>query len=145
MYSNHFKQERETAMKIVLMIMMLFSASACMGIQENQASAFPIQKITVTLTAPDAGWRVRILEVHRLGKELWVVSEAYRMKGMSSQVISTIEDMVEIAAPPLPVVHFIMGKTWAWSDERDSNRYIDSRDDIPAEFDKGECLFQRRE
>ena len=132
-------------MKKGLLVLMLLSAVACMGMKENQAAVFPSQKITVAVTVPDSGWRVRIMEVHRVEESLWVFSELAHLKGQSSQVISTVKDSIEIAAPSLPVVHFIIGKTWNWTDKKDSNRYIVSREDIAHDFQKGECLYQKKD
>ncbi|MBA4366176.1 MAG: hypothetical protein C0403_00855 [Desulfobacterium sp.] len=132
-------------MKKIWLVIMLFSAMACMGMQGNSASRYPVQKISVTVNVPDSGWRVRILEVHRVNEELWVVSELYRLEGKSSQVVSSIEDLVEIPAPTLPVVHFIIGKTWGWSAKTDSNHYIRSRKEIADKLSKGECIYPKRD
>ncbi len=130
-------------MKKVWLVMMLLSAMACMGMQENSASRFSVQKISVTVDVPDSGWRVRILEVHRVKEELWVFSDMYRLEGKSSQVISKAEDQVEIPAPPLPIVHFITGKTWGWTGKKDSNRYIRSRLEMDDKISQGECLYHK--
>jgi hypothetical protein len=132
-------------MKKIWLAMMMLSAMACMGMQGNLASRYPVQKISVTVNVPDSGWRIRILEVHRVKEELWVVSELYRLEGKSSQVVSRIEDQVEIPAPSLPVVHYIIGKTWGWSAKTDVNRYIHSRKEIAEKFSQGECIYQKKE
>ena len=132
-------------MKNVFLIIMLLSATACIGMKENHAGGSSPMRITVSVSVPDAGWRVDIREVNRVGQELWVVSELKHRDGMAAQVISTVTDTVEVAVETLPVVHYVVGKNWSWTGKGDANHYIDTVNDIPEEVSTGECLYKKRE
>ncbi len=121
---------------------MISCSMACMGMQIQSSERDLKKDIAITLQVPDSGWRIRILEVHRVNKELWVISEVYRMKGMAAQVISTVEDTVTVPDSDLPVTHFVLGKTWNWSDNSPVT-FIDSKDDIMKNLKSGECLYQK--
>jgi hypothetical protein len=115
---------------------------ACMGMQGQSSESDLKQDIAVKLQVPDSGWRIRILEVYRVHNELLVITEVYRMKGMAAQVISTVEDKVTVSAPALPITHFIIGKTWNWSDGS-PYKFIDSKDAINKDLKAGECLYKK--
>jgi hypothetical protein len=132
-------------MRRIFLIIMLLSATACMGMRENHATESVRQKVSVSVPVPDSGWRVTIQEVNRVGQELWVVSELRHRDGMAAQVISTVTDSVEVSADSLPVIHYVIGKNWPWTAKGDANKYIDSADDIPGEIRTGECLYKKRE
>jgi hypothetical protein len=113
-----------------------------MGAQLQSAEKDMKQDITVKLQVPDSGWRIRILEIYKVNQELWVISEVYRMKGMAAQVISTVEDTVTVPGSKLPVIHFVIGKTWNWSDDGPV-RFIGSKNEIINSLESGECLYKR--
>ena len=129
-------------MKKVCLFVMIFCSMACMGMQVQSSETGLKQDITVKLQVPDSGWRIRILEIHKVNKELVVISEVYRMKGMAAQVISTIEDTVMVPASELKVTHFVIGKTWNWSDGSPYT-FIGSKDEIMKDLKSGECLYKR--
>jgi zinc protease len=129
-------------MKKVCLFVLIFCLMACMGMQVQSSETDLKQDVTVKLQVPDSGWRIRILEIHKVNKELWVISEVYRMKGMAAQVISTVEDTVTVPVSDLPVTHFVIGKTWNWSDGSPYT-FIGSKDEIMKNLNAGECLYKR--
>lgn len=129
-------------MKKACLFILIIGLTACMDMQLQSSEMDMKRDITVKLQVPDSAWRIRILEIHQVNRELWVISEVYRMKGMAAQVISTVEDTVTVPVPELPVVHFVVGKTWKWSDDG-SITFIGSKDEIMKNLKSGECLYKR--
>lgn len=85
--------------------------------------------IQVTLTVPSSAEKIQIQEVYQTNKELWVLSQV-KGGGIGLAVISTTKDQVSVAAPNLPVKHFVLGKRWNW--KKEDYTYLKSR----AQFDK---------
>jgi len=129
-------------MKKAYLSILIICLMACMGMPLQSSEMDMKQDITVKLQVPDSGWRIRILEIHKVKQELWVISEVYRMKGMAAQVISTVEDTVTVPVSELPVVHFVVGKKWKWSDGG-SITFIGSKNEIMENLKSGECLYKR--
>ena len=107
--------------------------------------AGPARKISVRLDAPDAGWRIRILEVHRTENQLAVISRLEQTATEAAATISTISDSVQIPDPgvELPVVHFVTGKTWDWG-ESEGYRFIKSIDELRPQLEQAERLYPSR-
>ena len=102
-------------------------------------------ELTVKLKVPDAAWTIVIDEVRRVDDELWMVSTVSRDPDrMGAQVISTVRASVKLAAPELPVKHFIIGKTWKWENE-EPYTFIRSRNQIGNALDAGTLLYRRSE
>ena len=91
--------------------MLLLLAGSC-----HQASAGETA-VSVQLTVPDGGWKIRIVQVYQTPTHLLAVSKLERGAGPAIQVISKVEDSVKVPAPELPVRHYILGKTWKWSNK----------------------------
>ena len=70
--------------------------------------------VSVQLTVPDGGWKIRIVQVYQNSTHLLAVSKLERHRGPAIQVISQAKDSVKVKAPKLPVRHFVLGKTWNW-------------------------------
>ena len=70
--------------------------------------------VSVQLTVPDGGWKIRIDRVYQTPTHLLAVSKLERSQGLAIQVISQAKDSVKVKAPKLPVRHFVLGKTWNW-------------------------------
>ena len=70
--------------------------------------------VSVQLTVPDGGWKIRIDRVYQTPTHLLAVSKLERSPGPAIQVISQAKDSVKVKAPKLPVRHFVLGKTWNW-------------------------------
>lgn len=108
------------------------------------SAAVPLA-IPVALKAPDAAWRVTIHEVREVGSEYWVLAHLERSpRAMGIQVITTVRDEVSLQATPKPVKTFITGKTWKWKNDEDVS-FIEGRDKMPAEFEKGRVVYERVE
>jgi len=70
--------------------------------------------VSVQLTVPDGGWKIRIDQVYQTPTHLLTVSKLERSPGPAIQVISQVKDSVKVKAPKLPVRHYVLGKTWNW-------------------------------
>ena len=73
--------------------------------------------VSVQLTVPDGGWKIRIVRVYQTPTHLLAVSKLERSPGPAIQVISQAKDSVKARAPKLPVRHLILGKTWNWANK----------------------------
>ena len=71
--------------------------------------------VSVQLTVPDGGWKIRIDQVYQTPTHLLAVSKLERSPGPAIQVISQVKDSVKVKAPKLPVRHYVLGKTWNWT------------------------------
>ena len=120
------------SVKLFLLLVLLFIATAAIA-DEN--------RITVKLSVPDTTWAINIQEVHQVRSELWVVSSvSTNPDTMGAQVISEVQDSIAIAAPDLPIKHFIIGKTWAW-ENTEPYTFIKDRQQIETDLNSGERLY----
>lgn len=102
------------------------------------------RELTVSVTVPDAGWRIAIREVAQVGHELWVLSELQRDPDMmAAQVISTVRASVRVKAPALPVRHFATGKTWNWQPDEPIT-FIADRGAIADKLAAGKVLYSSK-
>jgi hypothetical protein len=100
------------------------------------------REITVSLTVPDAAWRISIEAVYRSGQELWVVSRVRRTPGMAAQVISSVSDRVTLDVPDLPVKHFVLGKTWRW-ENKETVTFIDDEKTLNQKLKNATLLYRK--
>jgi hypothetical protein len=70
--------------------------------------------VSVQLTVPDGGWKIRIVQVYQTPTHLLALSELKRLRGPAIQVISQAKDSIKVLTPKLPVRHYVLGKTWNW-------------------------------
>jgi hypothetical protein len=99
-------------------------------------------RMTVTLTVPDSAWVISIDEIHQVKDEIWVISTVSRDPNvMGAQVISTVKASVKIAAPDLPVKHFVIGKTWDWKNE-EPYTFINNLKELERELKSGKLLYK---
>ena len=99
------------------------------------------REIAVSVTVPDAAWKLRIDEVWQVKKELWVVATVSRDAGViGAQVISTLKALVKVEAPDLPVKVFVVGKTWNWGND-EPHTFIKSRKEILKDLATGKMLY----
>jgi len=91
----------------------MFFAFACFSLAGNWTQARE-STVSVQLTVPDGGWKIRIDQVYQTPTHLLAVSKLERSQGLAIQVISQAKDSVKVKAPKLPVRHFVLGKTWNW-------------------------------
>ncbi len=95
--------------KIFIFLVLIFSATF---------SCAKKKEIMVNLTVPDTAWQIAIDEVYIVKNELWVISTVSQNQDkMGAQVISNIQASVKLAAPELPVKHFVLGKSWNWKND----------------------------
>ena len=118
---------------ITLLSALLFSTTV-LGAEERE--------ITVTLTVPDAAWVISIDEVHEVKNEIWVISTVARDPDMmGAQVISIVKASVKLAAPDLPVKHFVIGKTWDWKN-KEPYTFIKTLNELESELKHGNLLYK---
>lgn len=103
---------------------------------------YATREITVSVMVPDLGWRVSIREVFVVGRELWVISKLSRGEGMAGQMMTTVTDRISLAAPPLPVKHVVVGKTWGW-ENTEPYTFLSDTDAIAPRLSQGQQLFAR--
>ena len=94
----------------------MFFAFACFSLAGNWTQARE-STVSVQLTVPDGGWKVRIDQVYQTPTHLLAVSKLERSPGPAIQVISQVKDSVKVKAPKLPVRHYVLGKTWNWTNK----------------------------
>jgi len=99
--------------------------------------------VAVTVSVPDGGWRVSIREVYRVKNELWAVSRLSREAGMAIQVISKVSDSVSVSSGPLPVKHFLLGKTWKWKNS-EPYEFPPDRKTLDAKLKGAKLLFKKK-
>ncbi|MAT47214.1 MAG: hypothetical protein CMO35_07260 [Verrucomicrobiaceae bacterium] len=86
------------------------------------------KKVSVQLTVPDGGWKIRIIQVYQTSTHLVAVSKLERGSGPAIQVISKVVDSVKVRAPELPVRHCILGKTWKWQNKEPHTVFPSSKE-----------------
>ena len=106
------------------------------------ANAEEKRTITVSLLSPSSGWSISIDEVYKVDKELWVIASLSNHPGPGLQVITTVQDSIEITAEDLPLKHFVLGKTWNWENKEDMT-FIKDRKDIADDLAKGKRLYTK--
>jgi len=117
---------------MTLLSALLFSTTV-LGAEEGE--------ITVTLTVPDAAWTIAIDEVHEVKDEIWIISTVSRDPDvMGAQVISIVKASVKLAAPDLPVKHFVIGKTWDWKNE-EPYTFIKNLKELERELKSGKFIY----
>ncbi len=102
------------------------------------------RKITVRVDTPDAGWQIAIEKIYRSSKSLVAISRLSRSEEMAAQVITTVNDSVNIPADSedLPVRHYILGKTWDWG-ESDAYTFINSMEEFGTALDDSELIYSK--
>jgi len=124
----------QTAKILGALFALLFCATALRAEQKD---------IAIELTVPDSAWIITIDEVHRVKNELWVVSTVSRDPNMmGAQVISTVRASVKLAAPDLPVKHFVIGKTWGWKNN-EPYTFLKNTKDIEKDLKSAKILFRK--
>ena len=90
---------------------------ACFSLSGNWVHAQD-STISVQLGVPDGGWKIRIVQVYQTPTHLLAVSKLERSPGPAIQVISQVKDSVKVKGPKLPVRHYVLGKTWNWTNKK---------------------------
>lgn len=99
-----------------------------------------MKEIEVQVTAPDPAWEISIEEVFEMDDHLAAISRLSRdPDAMAAQVITPIEASVSVAAPDLPVKHFVLGKTWDWAEE--DHHFPESEEDLAPVRENGTRIY----
>ncbi len=72
---------------------------------------------TISVTAPDTGWRVWIERVLERDKEVWILVQLNRPPGPAAQMIHQAKAEIPMPLPNKPIRVFVAGKTWNWANE----------------------------
>lgn len=89
-------------------------------------------EVTVRFPSPTPGYGVKIVEVRKVGDELWAKFQVTKPKGIGPAVIGKAAGTAKFDGPALPVKVFVAGKTWDW-DEKDEKPTFVNLDKLPAE------------
>ena len=101
------------------------------------------QTINVKLDAPDSTWSLSIDLVYQSSSNLYVISTLNQNKDMMGlDVITTLQDQVEITALPLPEKHFILGKTWNWENKVPYS-FLHDRSELPAALIASKLVYKK--
>jgi len=101
--------------------------------------------VSVQLTVPDGGWKIRIDQVYQTPTHLLAVSKLERSQGLAIQVISQAKDSVKVKAPKLPVRHFVLGKTWNWSNGKpESYAFLSDPKELSKKVAGAKLIFQAK-
>ena len=71
----------------------------------------------VTLTVPDANWRLAIDRIYERDDAVWILARVWREPGVAAQMITTLRCEIPVALPAKPRRVFIAGKTWGWKND----------------------------
>ena len=97
--------------------------------------------VSVQLTVPEGGWKIRIVQVYQTPTHLLSVSKLERSPGLAIQVISQAKDSVKVKAPKLPVRHFVLGKTWNWPN-KEPYTFLSGTKEISKKVAGAKLVFQ---
>jgi len=101
--------------------------------------------VSVQLGVPDGGWKIRIVQVYQTSTHLLAVSKLERSPGPAIQVISQVKDSVKVKAPKLPVRHYVLGKTWNWSNGKpESYAFLSDPKEITKKVAGAKLVFQAK-
>jgi hypothetical protein len=118
----------------------MFFAFACFSLAGNWTQARE-STVSVQLTVPDGGWKIRIDQVYQTPTHLLAVSKLERNPGLAIQVISQAKDSVQVKAPKLPIRHFVLGKTWNWPNKQPYSFLSDPKE-LSKHIAGAKLLFQ---
>ncbi|MCP4107320.1 MAG: hypothetical protein GY749_17550 [Desulfobacteraceae bacterium] len=97
------------------------------------------QDISVSVSVPDMGWKIKIQEIWQVEKELWVISVLNRSSDMAAQMMTNVSDSVTAETPSFPVRHYVLGKTWKWKN-KEPYVFLNDRKEIEGKLKKGKRL-----
>jgi hypothetical protein len=136
--TNEFVLNLMKTMKNIFTILAFASFSLAINLAHAQEST-----VSVQLTVPDGGWKIRIDQVYQTSTHLLAVSKLERSPGLAIQVISQAKASVKIKAPKLPVRHFVLGKTWNWTNKVPYSFLSDPKE-ITKEVAGAKLVFQAK-
>ena len=119
-------------------------AFACLSFAGNWVHAQD-STVSVQLGVPDGGWKIRIEQVYQTPTHLLAVSKLERSPGPAIQVISQVKDSVKVKAPELPVRHYVLGKTWNWSNGKpESYAFLSDPKELSKKVAGAKLIFQAK-
>ena len=119
-------------------------AFACLSFAGNWVHAQD-STVSVQLGVPDGGWKIRIEQVYQTSTHLLAVSKLQRSPGPAIQVISQVKDSVKVKAPELPVRHYVLGKTWTWSNGKpESYAFLSDPKELSKKVAGAKLIFQAK-
>ena len=119
-------------------------AFACLSFAGNWLHAQD-STVSVQLGVPDGGWKIRIEQVYQTPTHLLAVSKLERSPGPAIQVISQVKDSVKVKTPKLPVRHYVLGKTWNWSNGKpESYAFLSGPKELPKKVAGAKLIFQAK-
>ena len=119
-------------------------AFACLSFAGNWVHAQD-STVSVQLGVPDGGWKIRIDQVYQTSTHLLAVSKLERSPGPAIQVISQVKDSVKVKAPKLPVRHYVLGKTWNWSNGKpESYAFLSDPKELRKKVAGAKLIFQAK-
>jgi hypothetical protein len=124
--------------------MFIFLAFASVSLAFNWTQARE-STVSVQLTVPDGGWKIRIGQVYQTPTHLLAVSKLERSPDPAIQVISQAKDSVKVKAPKLPVRHYVLGKTWNWSNGKpESYAFLSGPKELSKKVAGAKLVFQAK-
>jgi hypothetical protein len=126
------------AMKNIFTILAFASFSLASNLAHAQEST-----VSVQLTVPDGGWKIRIDQVYQTPTHLLAVSKLERSPGLAIQVISQVKDSVKVKAPKLPVRHYVLAKTWNWPN-KEPYTFLSDPKELPKKVAGAKLVFQAK-
>ncbi len=120
----------------------MFFAFACFSLAGTWTQARE-STVSVQLTVPDGGWKIRIDRVYQTPTHLLAVSKLERNPGLAIQVISQAKDSVKVKAPKLPVRHFVLGKTWNWPNQEPYS-FLSDPEELTKPIAGAKLVFQAK-
>jgi hypothetical protein len=112
----------------------LVSAGFLIGASPLQAAESPVlpapgspatpeamEVVKIAINAPATNYAIKIVEIRKVGGELWVLSKVEKKGDFGGGAITKVSDQVEIPKQGLPLKHFVAGKSWGWEDPKTVN------------------------
>ncbi len=100
--------------------------------------------VEVTVTVPDSAWKLEILEVYGTDDELIVISKVSRAGDtFGLQVITTLNQKLNLIVPNLPVKHYVLGKTWGWENQDKGVEFIKDRKQLDEKLKRSKQLYPK--
>ncbi|HWA88172.1 MAG TPA: hypothetical protein VG710_18230 [Opitutus sp.] len=95
---------------------------------------------SISVTVPDAGWRLRVERVLERDDEVWVLARLWRKPGPAAQMIRKAEAAVPVAVPDKPVRVFVAGKTWTWAN-KEPYEFVASLEGVARRAGEAKVLY----
>lgn len=90
--------------------------------------AATVRQVSISMDTPSPLWSLSFAKAKRVGDELWVLWQLHEKDGMGAAVITKRSASAALNTGDLPadapVRHFVMGKTFNWSDPNVDAKYV---------------------